>query len=172
MWAHLRKPELKTQSVPRSKHTPSPLKNQSVNVVEGNNRRLFWDPYRTQKYTVGRMQNCWCTYSKHCAAKGKPGCLYPKRLAFAENWTNIPSYVQDVLYTRPSHAGSRGLQWSLFFIWPGPGTCYLDPQFIVTFKNSRRVQVRTINIVSLQNVRPCTSTDRWHPKRSARKIIS
>jgi hypothetical protein len=27
-------------------------KNQPVNAVEGNNRCLFWDPYKTHKYTV------------------------------------------------------------------------------------------------------------------------
>ena len=43
---------IKTQSVPRSKHTSSQFKNQSVKAVYGNNRCLFWDPYKTHKYTV------------------------------------------------------------------------------------------------------------------------
>ena len=44
---------IKTQSVPRSKHTPSRLKkNQSVNTVYRKNRCLFSDPHKTHKYTV------------------------------------------------------------------------------------------------------------------------
>ena len=44
------KPEwyIKTQSVPRSKHSVC-YKNQSVNVVWGNNGCLFWDPHKTHK---------------------------------------------------------------------------------------------------------------------------
>ena len=37
---------LKTQYVPRSKHTHV-YKYQLVNAVYGNNRCLFWDPYKT-----------------------------------------------------------------------------------------------------------------------------
>jgi len=40
---------LKTQSVPRSKHTPSRLQKQSVAGVQGNNRCLFCYLYRTHK---------------------------------------------------------------------------------------------------------------------------
>jgi hypothetical protein len=43
---------LKTQSVPRSKHTLSSYKNQSVNFLYGNNRCLFWDPHKTHKHSV------------------------------------------------------------------------------------------------------------------------
>jgi hypothetical protein len=32
-------------------------KEQPVNAVQGNSRCLFWEPYGTQKYTVGRMQS-------------------------------------------------------------------------------------------------------------------
>ena len=43
---------IKIQSVPRSKHTPSVIKKQSVKAVWGNNRCLFSDPHKTHKYTV------------------------------------------------------------------------------------------------------------------------
>jgi len=42
---------LKTQSVPRSTLRLG-YKNQSVNVIQGNNHCLFWDPYKTHKNTV------------------------------------------------------------------------------------------------------------------------
>ena len=42
---------IKTQSVPRSKHSVC-YTNQSVNAVQGNNRCLFSEPHKTHKYTV------------------------------------------------------------------------------------------------------------------------
>jgi hypothetical protein len=32
--------------------------NQSVNVVQGNNRCVFWDPHKTHKYTEHRIVEC------------------------------------------------------------------------------------------------------------------
>jgi hypothetical protein len=48
---------LKTQFVPRSKHFTFQLgyKNLSVYVIWGRSRCLFWDKYKTNKYSVGRM---------------------------------------------------------------------------------------------------------------------
>jgi len=44
---------IKTQSVPRSKHTLYlGYTNQSVNAEYGKNRCLFSDPHKTHKYTV------------------------------------------------------------------------------------------------------------------------
>jgi hypothetical protein len=52
-----RQPELYIQSVPRSKHTPSQLYKQSINVVQWNNGCLFWDPHKTHKYSPYRAVN-------------------------------------------------------------------------------------------------------------------
>ena len=63
VWAEngfLSNPELylKTQSVPRSKHTLLGSRNQSVNAVQGNSGCLFSDPQKTHKEScVGRSQN-------------------------------------------------------------------------------------------------------------------
>jgi hypothetical protein len=43
---------LRTQSLPYSKHSASRLQKPSVNAVYGYNGCLFWDPYKTHKYTV------------------------------------------------------------------------------------------------------------------------
>jgi len=37
-------------------------KNQSVYVVSGTSRCLFWDKYKTRKYSVGRAYSCWMLY--------------------------------------------------------------------------------------------------------------
>ena len=56
VWAELRIAELKTWwyiQLPLSfKELNLCYKNQSVNAVQGNNRCLFSDPYKTQKYTM------------------------------------------------------------------------------------------------------------------------
>ena len=43
---------INTQSVPAVNTLRLGYKNQSVNVVKGNNRCLFSDPHKTHKYTV------------------------------------------------------------------------------------------------------------------------
>jgi hypothetical protein len=43
---------MKTQFVPRSKHSPSLLSIRSFNAVQGNNLSLFRDEYKTHKYTL------------------------------------------------------------------------------------------------------------------------
>jgi hypothetical protein len=48
---------LKTQFVPRGKHFYLGYKIQSVYVIWGRIRCLFWDKYKTNKYSVGRMDN-------------------------------------------------------------------------------------------------------------------
>jgi hypothetical protein len=45
---------LKTQTVPHSKHFHLGYKNQSVYAVSGTSRYLFWDKYKTHKYSVDR----------------------------------------------------------------------------------------------------------------------
>jgi len=34
-------------------------KNQSVYDVSGTSHSLFWDKYKTHKYSLGRAYNCW-----------------------------------------------------------------------------------------------------------------
>jgi ribonuclease HI len=48
---------LKIKSVPCSKHLG--YKNQSVYGVSGTSRCLFWDKYKTHKYSMGRTHNSW-----------------------------------------------------------------------------------------------------------------
>jgi hypothetical protein len=51
--------DLKTQFVPRSKHSLPRFQNRYFNVAWRNNRCLFWDPSKTIKFIVGRTQNFW-----------------------------------------------------------------------------------------------------------------
>ena len=96
---------------------------------------------------------------------------YPKHLTFAKIWTNIPwtSRRYPALHTPMP---SRFLRPSLVALFSWLSTRYWNPQFITTFKNSCRVQVRTFNIVTLQDVWSSTLADRWHPKQSARQDVS
>jgi hypothetical protein len=57
----------KIQYVPRSKHTPSRLQNQSVKAVQGNNRCLFSDPHKTHKNLC--RQNVQLLNAKHDATQ-------------------------------------------------------------------------------------------------------
>ena len=47
---------IKTQSVPRSKHSVSVIKTR-LNFIYGNNRYLFSDPHKTHKCIVERTKN-------------------------------------------------------------------------------------------------------------------
>ena len=56
---------LKTQFVPRSKCFSSRYENQSVCVIWGRSHCLFWEKYKTRKYSeayckILECQTCWC----------------------------------------------------------------------------------------------------------------
>jgi len=54
---------LKIEIVPRSEHHLG-CKHQSVNVVQGNNRCLFWNPHKTHKYTMWEGLGIFQCYSR------------------------------------------------------------------------------------------------------------
>jgi hypothetical protein len=51
---------LKIQSVPCSKHFHLGYKNQSLYVIWGKSRFLFWDKYKTCKYSVAECKIIEC----------------------------------------------------------------------------------------------------------------